>query len=66
MKKADQILTQQKDLQKELEDIQSLCTHDTQSIKQRPDRNEWWWQCRDCSKHVRLTTPDEMHEYLSK
>jgi len=64
MKKVDQILNKQKDLQKELDNIQKVCKHKHEAIRQLPDKNEWWWQCQDCNKYTHLTTPNEISKYL--
>ena len=66
MKKVDQIINKQKDLQKELDKIQSDCKHPKQTIKQLPDKNEWWWQCNECTKNTRYATQPEIIEYISK
>ena len=66
MNKADNILQQQKELQKELEALQSKCEHSKQSIKQLPDKNEWWWQCTVCHKYTHYATQAEVIEYISK
>ena len=66
MKKADQIINKQKDLQKELDKIQSECKHINKTIKQLPDKNEWWWQCNECQKYTRYATQPEVIEYISK
>jgi len=65
MKKVDQILNKQKDLQKELDGIQSHCKHKHEVIRQLHHKNEWWWQCQECNKYTRLTTQDEIYKYLS-
>jgi len=64
MSKADNIIQQQKDLQRKLESIQSKCKHKNELIKQLPDKNEWWWQCQDCNKYTHLTSPNEINKYL--
>jgi hypothetical protein len=66
MKKVDQIINKQKDLQKELDKIQSDCKHPKQTIKQLPDKNEWWWQCNECTKNTRYVNQQEIFDYLSK
>ena len=65
MSKADNIIQQQKDLQKELDKIQSDCKHHKESIKQLPDKNEWWWQCMSCNKNTHLATQKEIYKYLN-
>jgi hypothetical protein len=66
MSKADNIIQQQRDLQKELDKIQSDCKHTKETIKQLPDKNEWWWQCTACNKNTRYATQTEIIEYISK
>jgi predicted nuclease with TOPRIM domain len=66
MSKADNIIQQQKELQKELEALQSKCEHNKQIIKQLPDKNEWWWQCNECTKNTRYVNQQEIFDYLSK
>ena len=66
MNKADSIIQQQKDLQKKLEALQSECKHIHQTIKQLPDKNEWWWHCNECTKNTRYANQQEIIDYLSK
>ena len=66
MSKADNIIQQQRDLQKELDKIQSDCKHNKETIKHLPDKNEWWWQCNICQKYLRYATQTEIIEYISK
>ncbi len=66
MNKADNIIQQQKDLQKKLEALQADCKHPNQTIKQLPDKNEWWWQCNECTKNTRYANQQEIFDYLSK
>ena len=66
MNKADNIIQQQKDLQKKLEALQSKCKHIDQIIKQLPDKNEWWWHCNECTKNTRYANQQEIFDYLSK
>ena len=64
MNKADSIIQQQKDLQKKLEALQADCKHSKQTIKQLPDKNEWWWQCQLCQKNTRYANQQEIFNYL--
>ena len=66
MNKADSIIQQQKDLQKKLEALQADCKHPKQTIKQLPDKNEWWWQCNECQKNTHYASQTEIIEYISK
>ena len=65
MSKADNIINQQKDLQRQLEDLQRSCKHTSEAIRQLPDKNEWWWQCMACSKNTRLANQQDIYKYLN-
>ena len=66
MKKAEQILNKQRDLQKELDDIQKVCKHKDRSIKWENESKSYRWTCDDCQLVQGYPNIVELDKYLGK
>ena len=69
--KVKELIAKNQEIGKEIDDIQSQCSHKNQKLKQVPERLDSTitvvrWICEDCGKILRIPTPDETKNYLTK
>lgn len=67
--KVKELIAKNQEIGKEIDDIQSQCSHENQKLKQVPERLDSTitvvrWVCEDCGKILRIPTPDETTNYL--
>lgn len=63
MTRADDINNDIKKLEKELQDIQKQCKHQSQYIRMLEDRS-YSWICNTCNHKVRIPTTAELDKWL--
>jgi len=62
--RANQIVSNISDLQRELDKIQKRCSHVNQRIKFDYTDKVYMWHCNDCEGSVRYPTTDELDKFM--
>ena len=59
----DKLLNNKKEIEKEIEQIQSDCSHECQSLKQ--NQSEVRWHCDECKQALGYASKDEIDNFLT-
>ena len=59
----DKLLNNKKEIEKEIEQIQSDCSHECQSLKQ--NQSEVRWYCDECKQALGYASKDEIDNFLT-
>jgi len=62
--RANQIVSKQSELQRELDKIRSKCNHTIQHIKFDYNNKRHMWRCDECLLDVRYPSDSELDKYL--